>query len=590
MGLNRGVFALGTLAASAGLLAEAPAAAQAVAPTREELTRPQLAPPTQKSTLNVIGGVERSPCPLANPEFNDVRVTISDVDFHNLKGASPEEMRVTWADYAGTEHPVSVICEIRDRAATYLRNKGFLAAVQVPTQRIENGQVRLELLYARVTTIRARGETGGAEAKLAGYLHKLTEDEIFDRFRAERYLLLARDLPGYNVQLVLKPAGTGPGELVGEVSVIRRAYSVEAMVSNLAADETGRWGGQLRAQAFGLTGLGDETFVSFYSTSDFKEQQILQGGHSFRPGNEGLTVNTQVTFAWTKPDVLIDPDDPELKARTIFATLGLAYPLLRTQEKNVSIGAGLDFINQRTDFFGPLSRDRLRVLWARADFDAVDLRSRRPKWRVGGTVEVRRGIDIFDASEACVQSGNRCVDGSIPQSNNEADPTATLVRFNATAEVGIFNSMAVAVSPRAQYSPDKLLSFEQFTAGNYTVGRGYDPSVLTGDSGAGVAVELRGPRLNAHRKAQLFIQPYLFGDVAWTWTRGHQLEDIPGAHFHDPRRLTSVGGGFRGTLGDRLAVDAAIGVPLKEVGLSDERGRPDPRFLLTLTSRLLPWS
>ena len=55
-------------------------------------------------------------------------------------------------------------------------------------------------------------------------------------------------------------------------------------------------------------------------------------------------------------------------------------------------------------------------------------------------------------------------------------------------------------------------------------------------------------------------------------------------------RKRSVGGGFRGTLGDRLAIDAAIGIPLKEVGLSDERRRPDPRFLLTLTSRLLPWS
>ncbi|HJS41802.1 MAG TPA: ShlB/FhaC/HecB family hemolysin secretion/activation protein [Sphingomicrobium sp.] len=579
MGLNRGVLALGTLAAGAGLIAEFPAAAQSVAPTREELTRPQLAPPTQKSTLNVIGGVERSPCPLANPEFNDVRVTISNVEFNNLRGATPEEMRVTWADYAGTEHPVSVICEIRDRAATYLRNKGYLAAVQVPTQRIENGQVRLELLYARVTTIRARGETGGAEAKLAGYLQKLTEDEIFDRFRAERYLLLARDLPGYNVQLVLKPAGTGPGELVGEVSVIRRAYSVEAMVSNLAAEETGRWGGQLRAQVFGLTGLGDETFISVYSTSDFKEQQILQGGHSFRPGNEGLSINTQVTFAWTKPDVLIDPDDPELKARTVFATLGVAYPLLRTQEKNLSIGAGFDFVNQKTDFFGPLSRDRLRLIWARADFDAVDLRSRRPKWRVGGTLEVRRGIDVFDASETCPESG--CADPDVtPQSRIDADSTATLVRFNATAEIGLGNSLAIALSPRAQYSPDQLLPFEQFTAGSYTIGRGYDPSVLTGDSGAGVAIELRGPRLNPFRRTLLTVQPYVFGDVAWTWTNDD---------FTDPKHLKSAGGGIRGTLNDRLALDAAIAVPLERTGMILQR-KGDARFLLTITSRLLPWS
>ena len=580
MGLGRGIFALGTLAAGAGLVAISPAAAQSIAPTREELTRPQLAPPQPKSTLNVIGGVERSPCPLANPEFNDVRVTITNVDFNNLKGATPEEMRATWADFAGTEHPVSVICEIRDRAGTYLRNKGFLAAVQVPTQRIENGQVRLELLYARVTTIRARGETGGAEAKLAGYLSKLTEDEIFDRFRAERYLLLARDLPGYNVQLVLKPAGTGPGELVGEVSVIRRAYSLDAMVSNLAAEETGRWGGQLRAQAYGITGLGDSTYVSIYSTSDFKEQQIFQAGHSFRPGNEGLSVNAQFTHAWTKPDVLLDPDDPELKAKTLFATLGFAYPVLRTQSKNLSVGAGFDFVNQKTDFFGPLSRDRLRVLWARADFDAIDLRSRRPKWRVGGTLEFRQGIDVFDASEACEVAFGRCPDGSYPQGRSEADSTATLIRFNGTAEIGIGDSLAVAISPRAQYGFNKLLPFEQFTAGNYTIGRGYDPSILTGDSGAGVAVELRGPRLTPFRRTPLQIQPYVFGDAAWTWTRGH---------FSDPKQLTSAGGGLRGELSDRAALDAAIAFPLERTGMID-RHKGDPRFLLTLTTRLLPWS
>ena len=139
---------------SGAATAAMPASAQSLAPTRDELTRqqPDAAPP--KSTLNVVGGVERSPCPLADPEFNDVRVRLSDVQFNNLKGATDGELRPTWAEYAGSDQPVAVICEIRDRAATYLRDKGYLAAVQVPTQRIENGVVRLEVLYARVTTIR----------------------------------------------------------------------------------------------------------------------------------------------------------------------------------------------------------------------------------------------------------------------------------------------------------------------------------------------------------------------------------------------------------------------------------------------------
>src|SRR5262245_37092034 len=165
----------GFLLASAAMLASAPALAQTVAPTREELTRITAPPAEPRPTLNIVGGVERSPCPLADPRFADVKVTISEVVFNGLKGATPEEMRATWSPFAGSEQPVAVLCEIRDAAATLLRNKGYLAAVQVPTQRIENGVVRMETLYARITTVRARGQTGGAEAKLAAYLNTLTE-------------------------------------------------------------------------------------------------------------------------------------------------------------------------------------------------------------------------------------------------------------------------------------------------------------------------------------------------------------------------------------------------------------------------------
>ena len=77
----------------------------------------------------------------------------------------------------------------------------------------------------------------------------------------------------------------------------------------------------------------------------------------------------------------------------------------------------------------------------------------------------------------------------------------------------------MAVSPRAQIGFDPLLSFEEFTAGNYTVGRGYDPATLTGDSGAGVAVELRGPRIPMFKNARFLVQPYVFGDAAWVWNK-----------------------------------------------------------------------
>ena len=560
------------LLASSAILPAAPAAAQSVAPTRDELSNIAKPEAPTRPTLNIVGGVERSPCPLADPRFADVKVTISDVQFNGLKGASPEEMRSAWSPFAGREQPVSVLCEIRDAAATILRDKGYLAAVQVPTQRIENGVVRMETLYARVTTVRARGQTDGAEAKLAGYLNKLTEDEYFDRNRAERYLLLARDIPGYNVQLTLKPAGTGPGELIGEVAVLRRRYSLDATVQNLAAQETGRWGGQIRGQLFGLTGLGDVSTLAFYSTFDFKEQKILQASHSFRPGSEGLVIDGQVTYAWTKPDIDAEGPTPDLKAKTLFWTIGARYPLKRTQSSNIWAGVGFDYVDQKVDFIGPLSRDKLRVLWLRGEWDAVDLTSRRPAWKANALVELRKGLDIFDASD--------CDDGCDPgkgPSRFDGEADATVLRVAGQAELALGRDFAIAIAPRAQYGFDPLLSFEEFTAGNYTVGRGYDPATLSGDSGVGLTAELRGPRLMPITRSQLSLQPYLFGDAAWLWDRN----DGEGAHH-----LKSAGGGVRAELGDRFRLDGTVAVPLEKAGFEDRKG--DVRLLVTLTSRILP--
>ena len=550
--------------------------AQSIAPTRDELTRDRPAEAPRRPTLNVVGGIERSPCPLADPRYADVKVTLSEVRFNNLKGATPEELRPSWAAYANTSQPVAVLCEVRDAAATILRGKGYLAAVQVPTQRIENGVVTMETLFARVTTVRARGQTGGAEAKLAAYLSKLTEDDIFDRNRAERYLLLARDLPGYNVQLTLRPAGTAPGDLIGEVSVIRTAFILEAMVQNLAARQTGRWGGQVTASAFGLTGLGDVTTASFYSTFDVKEQKIASLSHSFRPGSEGLTIDAAFTYAWTRPDLDAGDEVPDLTARTLFASLGARYPLVRRQNHNLWLGGGLDFVNQKVDFFAPLTRDRLRIAFLRASWDAIDLRSRRPKWRAAATVELRRGLDIFDASNRCPALG--CPIDAPGLSRFNGRPTATLIRAAGNAELAIGRSFSLSLSPRVQRAFAPILSFEEFTAGNYTIGRGYDPATIAGEGGAGVAVELRGPRINAGAVNPIAFQPYLFGDAAWVWNR----KDGRGAE-----RVRSLGAGVRADLDTRFRIDAALAVPLVRAGLQTKRG--DPRLLVTLTSRFIPW-
>lgn len=571
----RGFAAFAIAAIPAAVSAQGVPSGQAVSPpTRDDLRGTTTQSPQAPSRLSIKGGIERSACPLDDPKYADIMVNITEVAFGGLKEIDPSELDDTWKALVGTQQPIATLCEIRDAAGTMLRNKGYLAAVQVPTQKIEDGKVRMEVIYARISTVRARGETRGAEAKLQQYLGKLTGDEVFNQRRAERYLLLARDLPGYNVQLTLKPAGTGPGDLVAEVAVLREGYAVDMTVQNLAAEATGRFGGQVRAQVFGLTGMGDVTSLSYYATSDFTEQHILQGSHEFRPGSEGLIVGGQFTYAWTKPDVTGLPAGVSLDARTLYASVYARYPVQRSLARNIWVSGGLDLVNQNVDFIGPLTRDKIRVGWSRLDIDAIDTARVQPRWRLASSLELRQGLSIFDATKACVGAGCAAV---VPTSRFDGSTNATVVRWQGEYERALGTKVSFLLAPRGQYAFNPLFSFEEFSAGNFTIGRGYDPGQLIGDSAIGSTAELRGPRLAVGSDSDWRVQPFVYFDAAWVWNKG-----IAGSE-----RLTSAGGGIRSEIGSRFRLEATVAVPLERLGVQTERSKP--RFLVTLTTRLLPW-
>lgn len=560
-----------------------------VAPTREEVERPtqdRAAP--DGARLTIEGDVPRAPCALDRPEYASIRFTPTNAVFEDLRGLPPEALRPAYAPYLGSEHPIAVVCEIRDRAAAILRQAGYVAAVEVPEQRIADGTVRFRVLQARLVGLRVRGDAGSAERVIAGYLSRLTEQEVFNRFEAERYLLLASDLPGYNVRLALRSAGTARGEVIGEVTVLRTRASADLTVQNYGSRQLGRWGGLARAQLFGLTGMGDRTTLSFFTTSDFDEQQTLQLAHDFRLGGEGLAISGQFTYAWGHPDL----GDPaiDIRSRTLLATLEASYPFVRRQDRTLRGVLGFDFTNQDVDFNDlGLNRDRLRVAYARLDYDqvGVDLRDLRftpsePRWRIGANAEIRQGLDIFGATEPCGANLANCfLPGVVPPSRLEGDPTATVLRGGLYGEFRPVPKVTLAVGLRAQYSGNPLLSFEEYSAGNYTIGRGYDPGTLLGDSGFGAQFELRFGSAVPRARDDFAVEPFVFYERARVWN-----EDLLGAGGREV--LSSVGGGIRAAYGDKFRLEAMIAAPLQRTGFQTERG--DPRFLLSFTTRLWPWS
>ena len=488
-------------------------------------------------------------------------------EFSSVEGIDPATLASSWSDQVGQDLPISVVCDIRDRAATMLRSKGYLAAVRVPPQTIDDGVVQLEILAARLSRIEVRGDAGANEPLLQRYLSRLDDQPVFNIVDAERYLLLARDIPGLDARLTLRP-GAAPGEVVGEVLVARTPVLFDFNAQNFGSRDVGRWGGVARVRFAGLTGMGDLTTASFYSTPDFDEQQVVQLAHEFRVGGEGLRFGASYTYAWTRPDIAAFP----IKSKTQIASLFASYPVTLTQARRLTIGGGLDLIDQDIGLGGvPINRDRLRVFNLRADASWIDPASiagrsgfspSEPRWALSTALEARQGVSFLGASDDCGPGGATCfLPGAVPLTRVEGKPDAFLLRANALAEWRPHKLFTLSAAPRAQWASDPLLAYEEFSGGNFTVGRGFDPGTIIGDSGVGVALEARyGSFVPANTKA-FAVQPFAFFDAAWVWNKDTAFNGI------NPQKLYSAGGGMR----DRLRRCRAA--------RRDGRGTAQPRRL-----------
>ncbi|MBC7986829.1 MAG: ShlB/FhaC/HecB family hemolysin secretion/activation protein, partial [Sphingomonadaceae bacterium] len=531
-----------------------------------------------------LGPVERAPCPLAEPRFAAISFRLSDVVFANLAVVDPAELRPAFAEYVGQTIPIATVCEIRDRAATILRQRGWLAAVQVPPQQIgPDGVVRFDVLMARLTRIQVRGDAGSSERLLASYLEPLTRAPAFNQRDAERHLLLARELPGYDVRLTLRPAGTAPGEVVGDIRVERAPIELEGNVQNYGSTSAGRFGGQARIQFNDILGLGDRTSIAAFSTIDVDEQQVINIAHDLRIGGGGLRIGGEFTYAWNAPDLGIPaPFDSE----TLIASLRASYPFRLDQATRITGSWGFELIDQRVTFADiPISEDNLRVAFARVDAAFSDRASiegvggfsaTEPRWRLAVGAEVRQGLDVLGASDSGLHGPL-----DVPQSRVFGESDATVFRLDATAEFRPVPSIVFAFQPRLQLTDDALLAYEEFSGGNYTVGRGYDPGYILGDQGAGFRSEFRVGSLVPRERGGFAIQPYSFFDAAWVWNEDN--DELAG---DDPDDIQSVGGGARAAWGDRALLDVALAAPLSRTRFQSET--PDVRVLVSLSVRFLP--
>jgi hemolysin activation/secretion protein len=505
------------------------------------------------------------PCPL---EASDVEVTLNSVSFRGATAVSEAELRASYAEFLGKPQKVAVICAIRDRAARIIFESGVLARVEIPEQRIAGGSLVLEVIEAHVVNVRVRGDVGPVQEAIERYAEKLRGMKPFDMARAQRYLLLASDVPGVRVRAAVRPSTSAErGAVDIDLSVAREGPSALANVTNTGSKSAGRWGGLVRGEFAGYTAYGESTSITAFHTLDSNEQWLVQLAESARFGSEGLTGRGAITYGESRPGGALAPLD--LKSESLVANLEAAYPFTRSRNRNLNLVGGLDVIDQKTSAggIGRLSHDELRVLYARAEGDYRTEVSGRPMLLSGG-VAVRKGLSILGASDA----------GDPQLTRAFAKPDAWVVRGQGGLDVAFTDRLTGMFRGQAQYTSSTLLPYEQLSLGGLTVGRGYDPAAVIGDKGVSGAFELRYGPLPLHAKVQ--AAPYAFFDTGYVANNNVRITGV-----EKDSSLSSVGAGVVFRLFNRANLEVTYAHPLDATRPGGPR-RGD-RVLIQLTASLL---
>jgi len=174
-------------------------------------------------------------------------------------------------------------------------------------------------------------------------------------------------------------------------------------------------------------------------------------------------------------------------------------------------------------------------------------------------VDLAQGLPIFGAT----------ADSSASLSRAGAHTDFTKVTVSLKRVQLLWGPFSAALNIQGQFSPVPLVVGEQITFGGYEIGRGYEPSALSGDSGIGASAELRYD----HQFPDFFVQtvqPYVFFDTGKIW---NQLGGLASAGNGSGLAVMSTGAGIRLSLPHDITGAVEFATTLKAVPGSDNGER-----------------
>lgn len=487
---------------------------------------------------------------------DDLKFTVQDIAIEGNTLFDTAALAPLIASVLGREITVRDLMAVADAIEGKYRAAGYvLTRAIVPPQRVGNGAFRIRVIEGFIKAIVVEGASPSTKARIVSMLEVLI-DRPAQLAIMERGLLLAGDLPGVNATGTLRPGDeTGAAELV--VMVQEKAIDLSAGANNRGSRFAGRHILSGDAAVSNTLGLNEQLSLSASFSSDFDEQRY--GGLRWAQpvGRDGLTLTATGSYSEGEPGLSLRTFDTKTRSITTGAHLG--YPVIRERRRNLVVDFGVNWQENVVDLLGSrFTRDAYPSIELRAIYSEAGLLLRGATALSFG---VTQGFDTLGATSA----------GRADLSRSDGRPDFTKFTGDIRRIQPLIEDISASLTVLGQYSLDGLFGSEEFGVGGARIGRGYDPSEITGDHGIAAALELRyGDAIQPWS-----YQPYAFYDFGSVW-------NITGSNRQVS--LASTGGGVRVALPYGLSGALEVARQLTHAPFTGAR-EMETRFLFDVSAR-----
>jgi len=245
------------------------------------------------------------------------------------------ELLALLGEVQGQSFDLAGLQQLAARITAYYSTTGYpFARALIPAQRMTDGVLRLQVVEGRYGQISTQGE-GRLGEQASAFLGSLQTGALIESKSLERATLILDDQPGIKTTPIMRPGQTlGSGDL--QVQVERETLlSGEVGLDNHGNRYTGEHRGFFNLRASSPFTLGDQLSLRTLYT----EEEMWYGSLDYSLPLGGSGLRAKVGYAQTYYELGKEFAGLDARGTAKVTSAGLSYPLLRSQQANLSLTA-----------------------------------------------------------------------------------------------------------------------------------------------------------------------------------------------------------------------------------------------------------